>query len=401
MRGSSGKLIATVLIVAALAVAGWGPILKALNLGLDLQGGLHVVLQARPISGGAQVTADTITRTIEVLRKRVDETGVKEPVIQPQGADRIIVELAGVKDPEAAIKLIGKTAVLLFKTADGKVALTGDDLTDAQTTINPNTNQPEIALRFTGEGTKKFAKVTSENVGKPIGIYLDERLLTNPVVQTAITDGRAVITGNRSVEEAENISRLLRAGALPVNLDFMEKRIVGPTLGADSLAKSKVAGAVGIAAILIFMIAVYRLPGLVANFALVAYSVIVLGIMAAFHATLTLPGIAGFLLSIGIAVDANVIIFERMKEELRAGKTLRAGIEAGFKRAFTTVFDANATTVLAALVLYYLGTASIRGFALTLIIGIVCSMFTAITLTRWLLKWIAELGIKNPKLYGA
>jgi preprotein translocase subunit SecD len=401
MRGSSGKLIATVLIVAALAVGSWRPIVNSLNLGLDLQGGLHVVLQARPISGGAKVTADTITRTIEVLQRRVNETGVKEPIIQPQGTERIIVELAGVKDPEDAIKLIGKTAVLLFKTADGKVVLTGDDLTDAQTTINPNNNQAEIALRFTSIGTTKFAKVTTENVGKPLGIYLDDKLLTNPTISVAITDGKAVITGNRSVQEAENISRLLRAGALPVNLDFVEKRIVGPSLGADSLAKSKVAGAVGIVAILIFMIVVYRLPGLIADFALVAYTVLVLGIMAAFNATLTLPGIAGFLLSIGIAVDANVIIFERMKEELRAGKTLRAGIEAGFSRAFTTVFDSNATTVLAALVLYYLGTASIRGFALTLIIGIICSMFTAITLTRWLLKWTAELGIKNPKIYRA
>lgn len=400
MRGSMGKLMATVIIVAVTAVIGWGPILQAVKLGLDLRGGLHVVLQARSING-APITTDTITRTIGVLQRRVNETGLKEPIIQPQGTDRIIIELPGEKDPDKAIEVIGKTAVLQFKTADGKVVLTGNDLSNAQTTINNQNNQPEIALTFTSEGATKFAKITTENVGKPLGIFLDNKLLTNPTVSTPITDGKAVITGNRTVEEAENISKLLRAGALPVNLDIVEKRIVGPTLGADSLDKSKVAGAIGLAAIFVFMLVVYRLPGLVANFTLFAYTTLVMGIMGAFHATLTLPGIAGFLLSIGMAVDANVIIFERMKEEMRSGKTLRAGIEHGFNRAFATVFDSNATTAITAIVLYYLGTASIRGFALTLLIGILCSLFTAIVLTKWLLHWLADLGIKNNKLYGA
>ncbi|HEX3033484.1 MAG TPA: protein translocase subunit SecD [Bacillota bacterium] len=401
MRLSQIKLIATVLVVALLAVVGWKPISTSLNLGLDLQGGLHVVLQARPITPGTKVTDDAIKRTIEVLQRRVNETGVKEPIIQGQGSDRIIVELAGVKNPDDAIKMIGKTAVLQFKTQDGKVVLTGNDLADAQTTINPTNNQPEVSLKFTTQGAEKFAKVTTENVNKQIGIYLDEQLLTNPKVIEPILNGQASINGQQSVEEAENISKLLRAGALPLNLDFVEKRIVGPTLGADSLNKSKLAAMVGIAAILIFMLAVYRLPGLVANFTLVVYTILVLGVMAAFHATLTLPGIAAFLLSIGIAVDANVIIFERLKEELRAGKTLRSSIQVGFKRAVTTVLDSNATTSIAALTLYFLGTASIRGFALTLLIGIVCSLFTAITLTRWLLIWLADIGIKNNKLYGA
>ncbi|WP_242946677.1 protein translocase subunit SecD, partial [Carboxydocella sp. JDF658] len=299
------------------------------------------------------------------------------------------------------IRLIGKTAVLRFKTADGKTVLTGEDLKTAQTSIDPYSNQPEINLTFTSEGARKFAEITTKNVGKPIAIYLDEQLLTNPVVKEPITNGQARITGNRTVEEAENIAKLLRAGALPLDLEFVEKRVVGPTLGADSLNKSILAGEIGLVAILVFMILFYRLPGLVADFALVVYAFLVLGLLAALNATLTLPGIAGFLLSLGMAVDTNIIIYERIKEELRAGKTVRTAIEAGFNRAFTTVLDANVTTLIAAAVLYFLGTASIRGFAVTLALGIVASMFTAISFTRWMLRLIADAGVKNSKLFGA
>lgn len=392
-------LTVTVLLLSAIMAGGFGLITKNINLGLDLQGGVHVVLQAKATRETA-VTQDAIARTIEVLHRRVNETGVKEPLIQPEGRDRIIVELAGLKDPEEAIRLIGKTAVLRFKTEDGQTVLTGEDLKTAQTGIDPYTNQPEINLTFTSEGTKKFADITTKNVGKTIAIYLDEQLLTNPVVQEPITTGQARITGNRTVEEAENIAKLLRAGALPLDLEFIEKRVVGPTLGADSLNKSVLAGQIGLVAILVFMILFYRLPGLVADFALVVYAFLVLGLLAALNATLTLPGIAGFLLSLGMAVDTNIIIYERIKEELRAGKSIRMGIEAGFKRAFETVLDANVTTLIAAAVLYILGTASIRGFAVTLALGIVASMFTAISFTRWMLRLIANSGVKNSKLFG-
>nr|WP_242952048.1 MULTISPECIES: protein translocase subunit SecD [Carboxydocella] len=388
------------MLLSAVMAGSFGLITKYINLGLDLQGGVHVVLQAKATKETA-VTQDAIARTIEVLHRRVNETGVREPVIQPEGRDRIIVELAGLKDPEEAIRLIGKTAVLRFKTADGKTVLTGEDLKTAQTGIDPYTNQPEISLTFTSEGARKFAEITTKNVGKPIAIYLDEQLLTNPVVKEPITNGQARITGNRTVEEAENIAKLLRAGALPLDLEFVEKRVVGPTLGSDSLNKSILAGEIGLVAILVFMILFYRLPGLVADFALVVYAFLVLGLLAALNATLTLPGIAGFLLSLGMAVDTNIIIYERIKEELRAGKTVRTAIEAGFNRAFTTVLDANVTTLIAAAVLYFLGTASIRGFAVTLALGIVASMFTAISFTRWMLRLIADAGVKNSKLFGA
>lgn len=398
--GGAIRLLIMAIFVAVTGFFLYNPIKSNLNLGLDLQGGLHVVLEAQETEK-QPITKDTIDRTIEVLNRRIDETGVKEPIIQPQGEKRIIIELAGVGNPEDAVDIIGKTAVLEFKTDDGKVVLTGEDLTNAQTQMTP-AGVPEIALQFTSEGASKFAAVTTANVGRVISIYLDEELLTDPVVNQPITDGRAVITGNRSVEEAENIARLLRAGSLPVDLEIIEKRVVGATLGADSLEKSKVAGIIGIGAVLIFMIAYYRLPGLLANFALLVYAIIVMGALSLLGATLTLPGIAGFLLSIGMAVDANVIIFERIREELRDGRSLRTAIDAGFKRAFITVFDANVTTLIITIILFYLGTGPIRGFAVTLSIGILASMFTAVTFTRWLLKWSADTPLrKNLKLFGA
>lgn len=398
--GGAIRLLIMAIFVAVTGFFLYNPIKSNLNLGLDLQGGLHVVLEAQETEK-QPITKDTIDRTIEVLNRRIDETGVKEPIIQPQGEKRIIIELAGVGNPEDAVDIIGKTAVLEFKTDDGKVVLTGEDLTNAQTQMTP-AGVPEIALQFTSEGASKFAAVTTANVGRVISIYLDEDLLTDPVVNQPITDGRAVITGNRSVEEAENIARLLRAGSLPVDLEIIEKRVVGATLGADSLEKSKVAGIIGIGAVLIFMIAYYRLPGLLANFALLVYAIIVMGALSLLGATLTLPGIAGFLLSIGMAVDANVIIFERIREELRDGRSLRTAIDAGFKRAFITVFDANVTTLIITIILFYLGTGPIRGFAVTLSIGILASMFTAVTFTRWLLKWSADTPLrKNLKLFGA
>lgn len=412
MRAKSLALLLSILLVLGIGgflLVRYKVFQKNINLGLDLQGGVHVVLEAVD-SPEAPVQPDSIDRVKAVIENRVNQTGVKEPVIQKEGSRRLIVELPGVKDPEEAIDMIGRTAQLTFVTADGRTIVRGQDLKDAQADIDPASNQPYVGLTFNAEGAKKFADITRELVSKypdpkdpkrTIAIFLDEELLQNPFVEEAITTGQARITGYNNLEEANKIAILLRSGALPVKLEKVAIQSVGPTLGADSLKKSQKAGIIGIAAIAIFMVAYYRLPGLMANVALVAYGIIVLGILAAINATLTLPGIAGFLLSIGMAVDANVIIFERLKEEIREGNTLRRSLKAGFSRAFWTIFDANLTTLIAAAVLYYFGTGSVRGFALTLSIGILASMFTAITFTRWLLSLVIDSGVKNLKLYGA
>ncbi|MGQ9531631.1 MAG: protein translocase subunit SecD [Desulfotomaculales bacterium] len=387
------------------APVSWLPLTKDLRLGLDLQGGVHVVLEAVD-TPEATVTAEGVRQAMAVLENRINQFGVVEPVIQQQGARRIIVELAGIKDPDEAVQTLIKPAYLEFKTEEGQVIVTGRDLQDAREAKDPQSGEVEVNLTFTPVGARKFAEATLEATKvqphKHIGIYLDGQLLQNPQVREPITTGKARITGYASLEEAHRIAVLLRSGALPVKLEIIEKRTVGPTLGSDSLASSVKAGVLGLGTILIFMIGYYRAPGVMANLALFLYMVLVLAIFTALKVTMTLPGIAGFLLSLGMAVDANIIIFERLKEELRAGRTLRAAIDVGFKRAFVAVFDANMTTLLAAAVLYYLGTGPVRGFAVTLSIGILTSMFTAVTVTRWLLHLLAGTGlVRNLKLYGA
>ncbi|MEW6274566.1 MAG: protein translocase subunit SecD [Bacillota bacterium] len=377
------------------------PVIKGVILGLDLRGGVHVVLEAQD-TPEAKVTPDKMKDLIAVIERRVNQFGVSEPTIQQQGDRRLIVELAGIENPREAVREMVKTAYLEFKTGDGKTILTGADLKDAMEAKDPRTGEAKVDLTFNAAGARKFAEVTAANVGRPIGIYLDGQLVQNPVVKEPIPNGKAEITGYESLEEAHKVAVLLRSGALPLKVTVAEERTIGPALGADSLNKSMHAGVVGVAAIVIFMLMYYRLPGLVANFALLIYTLIVLMIFVGMHVTMTLPGIAAFLLSLGIAVDANVIIFERVREELRTGKSLRSAIDAGFKRGFVAVFDANATTLITALVLYFLGTGPIRGFAVTLSIGIVASMFTAVTMTRWFLHLVAASGVaKNLKLYGA
>lgn len=403
-----GKVLTIVLIFALIigaAVMAINPLKQNLSLGLDLKGGVQVRLEAK-----GNVTDKDIQQVIAIMRTRVDQLGVAEPIIQKEGTNRVLIELPGVKDPEEAIKIIGKTANLIFKTADdGKVVLEGKDLSDAQEATDTSTGEPIVQLQFNAEGTKKFADATSRLVQqygdqdpkRHITIYLDQDMVQNPYVMEPITGGQARITGYKDLTEAHNIALLLRSGALPVPVEMIEKRTVGPTLGADSVMKSKTAAIWGIAAIMLFMLLYYRVPGLIADVSLVLYSLVVLGITAAIHATLTLPGIAGFLLSIGMCVDANIIIYERLKEELRNGKTLRAAIDAGFSRAFTTILDSNVTTLIAAAVLFWLGSGTIKGFAVTLSIGIVVSMFTAITFTRFILKTLAESkALAGNKYYG-
>lgn len=391
-----------VVIMAILAVAGYymPPLALSIKQGLDLQGGTHVVLEASD-TPEAKVNDDALQRVVHIIERRINELGLTEPLVQRQGERRVIVELPGVKDPEKAIEMLGQTALMEFQDESGNIVLTGKDLKDARAQIDQS-GQKLVAIEFTDEGAKKFADLTARSVGKHIAILLDKQILTNPVVQEAIPNGKAVITGNRSMEEAERLAILLRSGALPVKVDVLETRTVGPTLGEDSKAKSVEAFVIGIAAIVIFMLLFYKVSGLVANIALVLYVMLLLASLKMLNATLTLPGIAGIILSMGMAVDANVLIFERFKEEYRNGKTLRAAVDAGFTRAFTTILDSNITTLITAAVLFFLGTGPIKGFAITLGIGIILSMFTAITATRFMLKMLINANvIKNGKFFGA
>ena len=375
------------------------PLSNSVRQGLDLQGGTHVVLQAVD-TPEFKVNDDAVNRSVKIIERRVNELGLTEPVIQRQGKDRIIVELPGVKDPEKAIKMLGRTALLEFKDPNQKTVMTGSDLKDAKAQMGQN-NQASVSLEFTDEGGKKFGNVTARNVGKKIAIVLDGEMLTNPVVQEAITGGHAQITGSRNMEEAEHLAILLRSGSLPIKLEILENRTVGPTLGQDSKEKSVYAFEIGVAAVFIFMLLFYRVPGLVADVALLLYVILLLLAMKYLNATLTLPGIAGIILSIGMAVDANVLIFERFKEEARAGKSLRAAMDAGFSRAVVTILDSNITTLIACAVLFYLGTGPVRGFAVTLALGVMLSMFSAITVTKFLLKFLIYSNFtQNLGWYG-
>ncbi|MCL0100470.1 protein translocase subunit SecD [Peptococcaceae bacterium] len=379
----------------------WLPLIDNIKLGLDLQGGVHVVLEAQD-TDELKVNQEKMEALVAVIERRVNAFGAAEPVVQQQGERRVIVEIAGIDSPEKAVQSIIKTAYLEFISPRGDVILTGADLKNAVAQRDPTTDEIQVALKFTDEGTEKFAEATTRYLYQQIAIVLDGELLQNPVVREPILDGRAVITGYGALEEAHEIAVLLRSGALPLKVEVMQKNVVGPSLGKDSLNRSITAGIIGIALILAFMITYYRVPGLIANIALVFYSVLILAMFSFFNVTLTLSGIAGFILSLGIAVDSNIIIFERIKEELKRGKPLRPAVRSGFKRAFRAILDANVTTLIAAGVLFYFGTGVIKGFGLTLMIGILVSMFTAITLTRLMLQLVVDSRIvKNPKLYGA
>ena len=398
-RGNLIKYLAVTFAIFAVFGYYIKPLSLSIKQGLDLQGGTHIVLQAVD-TPEAKVDEDAVLRVMQIVERRVNELGLTEPIVQRQGERRIIVELPGINEPEKAIDMIGKTAMLEFQDESGHTVLTGKDLKNAQAQIDHNRNL--VALEFSDEGGQKFADLTAKNIGKTIAILLDKQVLTTPVVQEMITGGKAVITGNRSIEEAQHLAILLRSGSLPVKVDILETRSVGPTLGQDAKDKSVVAFSIGIGAVVVFMLLFYRLSGFIANTALLVYVLLVLLSMKMLNATLTLPGIAGIILSIGMAVDANVLIFERFKEEYRSGKTLRAAMSAGFDRAFATILDSNLTTLIAAAVLFFLGTSTVKGFAITLGLGIMISMFTAITVNKFLLNLIMRAGVfKDGKIFGA
>jgi len=398
-RGNIIKLVALVLVVAAAVALSIKPLtdpVKGIPLGLDLRGGVHLVLQAEQDKNGTPITKDDIDKAKAIIANRVNALGVSEPIVQADyDKKRIIIDLAGVSDPDKAVETLKTTAKLTFRDPQGNVMLQGDDLKDAKGGQAQQAGQYVVNLTFSSEGGKKFGDLTTKLIGQRLGVYLDDKLLTNPTVNTPILNGQAEITGYTTLDAAANDAVLMRSGSLPVSMSIAEKRQVGASLGVDSLHKSIQAGLYGLIFIFVFMLVFYHLPGAVADFSLIVYGLIVLWVFWMFRVVLTLPGFAGFILSIGMAVDFNIIIYERVKEEVRAGKSLRAGVESGFSRAFVTVIDAHVTTFIAAMTLYAFGTGSIKGFAMTLGIGIIASLFTAITFTRLVLR--LTVGI-NPNM---
>lgn len=407
-------LVATILIVVIAAGILFPLYGDKATLGLDLQGGVMVRLEAPE-----GTSMEDMEAAKSVIENRINGLGVAEPEVRLEGSNRISVELPGVEDADEAVRVIGTTAKLQFVRYDnGEVILEGSDLKRASAGVNEEALYADekflVSLEFNSEGTKKFANATNDLINKygkeketradrVIAILLDGQIISAPSVNEPIVDGKAQISGGfMTYEEVQSLATMLRGGALPVDLTIVEKQVTGPQLGADSVAKSINAAIIGIVALAVFMIVLYRVPGIIAVFALLLYSVIVIGMNVAIGTTITLPVVAAFLLSVGMAVDANVIIFERIKEEMRAGKTLRVAVDSGFKKAFTTIFDSNITTLLAAAILIAFGTGAVRGFAVTLSIGILASMFTAITFTRFMLvNLVSSNLIRNNKFYGA
>ncbi|HEY6485949.1 MAG TPA: protein translocase subunit SecD [Candidatus Cybelea sp.] len=426
-------------IVAVCVFAIWSvvPVQKTIRLGLDLQGGARLLLQLYPTEEVPTITAQVQAQTREVIDKRINGLGVAEPSISNVGVNRILVELPAVKDPDQAEQVLKQVAVLAYKIVpfdvmqkadaansvltnlatatpkqkaeaeayvaktaydlSGPVVYSGKDLKGAQASYDQS-GRPNI--NFQTKDAARFGKLTSANLQKPLGIFLDHRYLSAPIIQSPIYDS-GQITGSFSQEETITLANELNAGALPVSVKIIEKESIGPTLGKIDLVQSMRAAALGLGLVLIFMIAIYRLPGLLADLALAVYVLVMMAILALSHATLTLPGIAGFVLSIGMAVDANVLIFERIKEELWNGKTMRAAVRVGFQRAFSAVFDSHFTTIVGAGVLYMLGTGTVKGFAFTLFWGTVVSLVTAVFITRFFVDVLVDNDLlTSPELYG-
>ncbi len=428
------------LIILAVAFSVWKayPPSEKINLGLDLQGGMQLLLQVDLDKIPVEAQEDATDRVVEVIRNRIDEFGVREPIISKQGKTQVVVQLPGVTDRERAKAVVGKTAHLEFKIVSDETVLiqqaeagnipenfewketrdamgtsnlliektavvTGVHLTNASVGFDQY-GQPIVQLQFDKEGAELFDKVTFQNIGKRLAIVLDGKVHSAPVIRDRIPNGQAQITGNFTVDEASDLSLVLRAGALPAPVHVIEERTVGPSLGRDSITKGIKAGLIGAVLVVLFMPVYYFLSGFIANLGLLVYVILVVGILAAFQASLTLPGIAGFILSIGMAVDANVLIFERIREEKATGKTARASVSAGYHKAFSAILDSNITTLVTSLILFVFGTGPVKGFAVTLSIGIVASMFSALVVTRcmfdFLVKKNANLNLNMLKLVG-
>ncbi|MFA6096983.1 MAG: protein translocase subunit SecD [Candidatus Paceibacterota bacterium] len=398
------------------------------RLGLDLQGGTHLEYQA-DLSQVKELDKRAAMEGVrDVIERRVNAFGVSEPLVQISKNDRLVVELAGIKDVNQAIKMIGETPLLEFKEEMNEeekaqlrdqfkdsdipedylsqfyyksTGLNGNQLQRADVAFNPNTYEPEVQLVFNDEGKKLFGEITTRNVNRKVAIYLDGMPISIPRVNEPITDGKAVISGNFTVDESKTLAQRLNAGALPVPIKLISQQTVDASLGKDSIDKSIIAGTVGFIVLSLFMITYYRLQGFLAVLALILYSLIVLSLFKLIGVTLTLSGIAGFIMSIGMAVDANVLVFERMREELRKGKTVAIATEDGFSRAWSSIFDSNVSTLITCLILAYFGSSIIVGFAITLGIGVIVSMFSAIFITKTLLKIVIMFKAgRNGWLFG-
>jgi len=402
---SLAAILVVIVIAAYLALFGFGkgtmitylkPWGEAISLGLDLRGGVYTVYEAE--NDNSLEFDEKMNSTVSILMSRLTRQGFTEATVTRQGEARIRVEIPNVSDPNEILRIIGTPAQLDFVDEAGNVIIEGSMVKNAAASQDEN-GKPCIAFELNDEGAKLFAEGTAANLGKVISITLDGETISAPTVNSVIAGGQGQITGEFTAEEAQNLATLILSGALPLNLSQLEVSAISATLGVEALDKAVLAGAIGVALVMLFMLLRYRLCGLVADIALTIYVLIVVLLLALTGAQLTLPGVAGIILGIGMAVDANVVIFERIREELSAGRPLASSIRKGFSNALTAIIDANVTTIIAAVVLYAFGTGTIRGFALTLGIGVVTSMFTAIFVTHKLLDIFANLGFKNQKLY--
>ncbi|MEK7654340.1 MAG: protein translocase subunit SecD [Patescibacteria group bacterium] len=380
---------------------GFGKSFLPWNLGLDLVGGSYLVYEVDMTGVSSADRGSVLSGMRDVMERRVNAFGVSEPRVTTAKvgeSHQLIVELAGIKDLEEAVRQVGRPALLDFRevevTGEGdnqkvsflKTGLTGKYLVKAQVVSNQTTGQPIIAIDFNPEGGRLFETITSRNIGKPLAIFLDDQLISNPVVQEAIQGGKAQISGNMPQDEVGRLVKLFNAGSLPAPMHLISQQTIGASLGADSLGKAITAGLIGTAAIIIFMLGYYRVMGAVASLALVFYIVFTLAIFKLFGITMTLSGIAGFILSIGMAIDANILVFARMKEELAKGISSVGALEESFRRAWPSIRDSNISTILTSVILYYLTSSFVRGFALTLLLGVLVSMFSAITVSRIILR---------------
>ena len=402
------SLVAIVVVVAVCAYLGlfgfgkgtminylkpWG---DAISLGLDLRGGVYTVYQAE--DNGDPDFDTKMESTVSILTSRLTRQGFTEAPVTRQGSDRIRVEIPNVSDPNQILTIIGTPAQLYFVDEDGNNLMEGSMVKNAQAAQDQD-GKPCIAFELTDEGAKIFAEATAANLGKTISITLDGETISRATVNTVIAGGKGEITGNFTADEAKNLATLILSGALPLNLTQLEVSAISATLGVEALDRAIQAGVIGVILVMLFMLFRYRLCGLVADIALTIYIMIVVLLLALTGAQLTLPGVAGIILGIGMAVDANVVIFERIREEVKVGRPIGSAVRKGFSNALSAIIDSNVTTIIAAVVLYAFGTGSVRGFALTLGIGVATSLFTAVFVTHKLLDIFADMGIKNQKLY--
>lgn len=391
-------IILTFVCFKGVTIGGWEvkSFDQTITKGLDLQGGVSVLLGIQD----ENVSKEDLQKTKNLIQLRVNKLGVAETVVTTEGDNRIRVDIPGEYNSQGIVDSLSKTGNLTFKSPDGKVLLTGKDVKEATAILSQQSSKPEVSLELNDEGSKKFAEATGKYLNQRISINMDDEQLTNPLVQSQITNGKAVITGMSSMDEAKNIAGLINSGALPVTIKALSQQTVGAQLGATALPNAVKAGVIGVGLIFLFMIIYYRVPGFIASIALTLYITLVLLIFVEIGATLTLPGIAGFLLTIGMAVDANVLIFERIREELRRGVSSKAAVKKGFENALSSIVDSNVTTIIAALVLYFMGSGAVKGFAITLLIGIVVSLFTALVVTKFLMNLALNMGIlKKPSYF--